>query len=140
MGNILPTLSLKSDRKGFTTFKAYKRSRIHKFGVLWFPSWSCSIYYWCNATLKPYESWKLPCGSKSLPRINCVLDNNFCITWPKQVSNSCEDFREKHAIESGGLIGLSERWNYFTNWVIYHNWKGMSESSIEFDGTSLYLF
>lgn len=32
--NILLTLSLKSDREGFTTFKAYKRSRIHKFGVL----------------------------------------------------------------------------------------------------------
>lgn len=68
---------------------------------------------------------ELPCGRKSLHRINSVLHKNFRIIWPKQVSNSCEGFREKHAIESGGLIGLSEWWNYLTNWVIYHEWKGM---------------
>lgn len=51
-----------------------------------------------------YES----CGRKSLHRINCVVHNNFFIARPQQVSNSCEGFREKHAIESCGLIGLSE--------------------------------
>lgn len=51
---------------------------------------------------------ELPCGSKSLHRINCVLQNNFRIVRHLQVSNSSEGFREKHTIKGGGLIGLSE--------------------------------